>query len=511
MIYDTSALTPAGTGDSFLDYQIYNGLDCCLTYEIFEKLSSLSSAEPIYSFERAMQAPALEMMQRGIRVDLLARDLAVRHLRDLQFQVQNKLLDRYGDALWDHPINSRTSSGRWDLKRLFYEVMSLPVQYNTTKGIRRPSCGREQLEKLEVYFHATPLCKAILSFRDLSKQIEFLTNEVDPDGRIRTSYNIAGTETGRWSSSENAFGTGGNLQNFPDKLRRIFIADEGRKFAYCDLEQAESWIVGIRTWLVTGDGSYLDAIQSGDLHTTVARMVWPNLPWTGNLGDDRKIAERPFYRDYSYRDMAKRGGHGTNYYGTAATMAKHLKVTKDIMEHFQHQYFTAFPGIGGAWNGNTWHKYVAQQLQLHGKLETLLGRCRHFFGRASDDTTLREAIAFEPQSVVGDLLNLAAWRVWRHGNQLGVRLLAQLHDAILIDYKDVSDFESKISTFVTNLMRTEIQAGGKSFVIPNDFSSGWNWAKYSPSNPAGVRKLKNLEDRKAPKMRGLDRVIPSFH
>src|SRR5215207_5369757 len=41
MIYDTSTLTPAGTGDSFLDYQLYNGLDCCLTFEIHERLSEL--------------------------------------------------------------------------------------------------------------------------------------------------------------------------------------------------------------------------------------------------------------------------------------------------------------------------------------------------------------------------------------------------------------------------------------------------------------------------------------
>jgi DNA polymerase I-like protein with 3'-5' exonuclease and polymerase domains len=192
-------------------------------------------------------------------------------------------------------------------------------------------------------------------------------------------------------------------------------------------------------------------------------------------------------------------------------MAKHLKVTRDIMEDFQQRYFTTFPEIGGAWNGNTWHKWVAQQLQLHGHLTTLLGRTRHFFGRTTDDTTLREAIAYEPQSVVGDLLNLAAWRIWRSGSRLDIRLMAQLHDAVLIDFPDRPDFEQQTAEFVTSLMRTPLELGGQTFTIPNDFSSGWNWGKCSNSNPAGVQKLKGDKDaRQRPSTDFLGRVIPSF-
>lgn len=505
MIFDTSPLTPAGTGDPFLDYQVYNGLDNCITYEVHERLSELRGNELIYDFERAMQAPALEMMLRGLRIDYLARDAAVRHLNQQRERLM-EILARYGDAIWDGPINPRSSP---QLKSLFYGVMRLPEQYNTAKGQKTVTANREALEKLSVYFHASPICRAILAYRDLSKQVEFLTAAIDPDGRIRTSYNVAGTETGRWSSSSSAFGTGKNLQNFPDKLRAIFIPDPERKFAYCDLEQAESWIVGIRSWLVSEDDRYIRAIQSGDLHTTVAKLVWPELPWTGDLKQDRDIADRPFYRDYSYRDMAKRGGHGTNYLGTPPTMAKHLKVSKELMESFQDGYFAAFPGI------RKWHHWVAQRLQLDGHLTTLLGRQRHFFGRLNDDATLREAVAYEPQSTVGDLLNLAAWRIWHRRGP--VRLMAQLHDAVLVEFPDEPKHEAEVASYVTSLMRTELQAGGKTFVIPNDFSSGWNWGKFNdnpkrgPINLHGVKKLKGVETRTRPPEPGLDRVIPSFH
>lgn len=515
MLFDTSTLTPAGTGDPDLDHQIYNGLDCCLTHEIFTKLQSIpTSNEVIYSFERAMQAPALEMMLRGLRVDKLGVRAAIEHLRTQQARLEH-ILKRYGEAIWDAPIGPRTVSGPRDLKRLFYEVMQLPVQHAVVKGIRKPSVNRDALEKLQVYYHAQPICLAIILFRDLAKQIDFLSSEVDDDGRIRTSYNVAATETGRWSSSTNAFGTGANLQNFPDRLRVIFIPDEGRKLAYCDLEQAESWIVGIRAWLVSGSDNYLRAIQSGDLHTTVARMVWPGLAWTGDIKQDRDVAEQLFYRDFSYRDLSKRGGHGTNYFGTPPTMAKHLKVEVHIMREFQAEYFRAFPEIGGP-NGNTWHRWVAERLQLDGALTTLLGRTRHFFGRHYDDTTLREAIAYEPQSVVGDLLNLGAYRIWRDGPEHGVRLMAQLHDAVLIDYPDNPEAEERAQAFVNQSLRTPINVGGRSFVIPNDFSCGWNWGKFNddpkrgPINLSGVRKRKGPENRTRPQMRGLDRVVPTF-
>lgn len=498
MRYDTSGLTPAGCGVPFDDYQLYNGLDCCLTYEVHQRLSSLTGNELIYDFERAMVAPAMEMMLRGLRVDRLAVDAAVRHLRG-QMERLLTILNRYSEVVWEKPLNPRSSH---QLKQFFYEAMHLPPQYVMFKGVRRVSANRESLEKLGAYFHAAPITACILAFRDLAKQVEFLSSSVDSDGRIRTSYNVTGTETGRWSSSGSVFGTGTNLQNFPNFLRSIFIADEGRKFAYCDLEQAESWIVGVRAWLISSRRSYLDAIQSGDLHTTVARLIWKDLPWTGDISRDRNIANRLFYRNFSYRDMAKRGGHGTNYFGTAATMAKHLKIPTALMEQFQRAYFDSFPEI------RMWHRWVAERLQLDANIVTLVGRGRHFFGRLSDDSTLREAIAYEPQSVVGDLLNLAAWRIWKYGSEVDVRLMAQLHDAVLIDFPNDSD-ESIISAWIASQMRTALNEGGQSFTIPNDFASGWNWAYTSRTNPSGLSK--DRAPRKRPPTTGLDRVIPAFH
>src|SRR5206468_12296259 len=139
------------------------------------------------------------------------------------------------------------------------------------------------------------------ALRDLTKKVQMLKTEIDPDGRIRTSYNIGGTTTGRLSSSFSEFGTGTNLQNIEENLRSIFIADEGMKLAYFDAEQGESRAVGGIEWNLFRDGRYLDACESGDLHTSVAKLCWPGLDWNGDLAHDKQIAEEPYYRHYSRR------------------------------------------------------------------------------------------------------------------------------------------------------------------------------------------------------------------
>src|SRR6266403_279501 len=112
--------------------------------------------------------------------------------------------------------------------------------------------------------------------------------------RLRRSYNIAGTNTGRFSSSFSEFGTGGNLQNVEESLRSIFISDEGYKFAKFDAKSGESFIVGAIEWNLFDDPRYLEACESGDPHTAVARICWPNLGWTGSLEQDKSIAEQSY-------------------------------------------------------------------------------------------------------------------------------------------------------------------------------------------------------------------------
>lgn len=447
--------------------QIYNGLDCCITSEVFEKTerSLDKNAQLMYDYSRGMQAPVLEVMRRGIKVNLHYRDAEVTRLENVRDRVERNL-NKIAFAVWGKNLNPRSVP---QVKEFLYERLGLPKQYKNYKGTRKVSTDINSLEKLRNYFWAQTIVNHILKIRDLGKLIGTLKTQVDPDGRMRTSYNIGGTETWRFSSSSNAFGRGTNKQNLTDEVRRIFVADEGKKFAYIDLDQAESFCTGVLAYLASGQRNYFDACSSGDLHTTVTKLVWPQLPWTGDLKQDKEIAETVFYRHFTYRFMSKKGGHGSNYYGKPYTISMHMHVEPHVVEAFQAAYFESFPELP------VWHQNVAMRLQSTGCIETPLGNKRRFWGRLDSDDTLKEAIAFGPQSMVALILNLGMYRVWKYCQGL-VEIMAQVHDALLIQYDEKLEDEALEAT--QHYMKVEVPVKDLVLNIPNSVEGvGWNWGK----------------------------------
>lgn len=533
-IIDTSTLAPnAGLGAA--TQQVYCGLDCCLTVEIFEEVKRQYEGkipEQIYSFERALQGPYLEIMLRGFAVDEIARRQAAQELETRSAQ-SLELLNEFATAIWDKPLNPRSPK---QLREFFYGAMHLPEVWISQKGERKLSTNREVLEKLyDAYPFSRPFVNSILDYRDAAKQLEVLTTEIDNDGRFRTSYNIAGTETGRPSSSENAFGTGGNAQNVSPPLRFVFVADPGYKLCVVDLEQVEARDVGFFCGCLFDKWGFLDACEGAstgtakgqaDLHTANARLIWPEKGWTGDITKDKEIASGIFYRDFSFRDMAKRGGHLSNYYGTAWTAARSLKVPLGIMEDFQARYIRggrdpqgreivpAYPEIAQWW---TW---TGEQLQTTHSLTTPFGRKRHFFGRPNDDTTLREAIAYMPQSTTADRMNLGLWRVWKHEPR--AELLAQTYDSITFQYREDEDID-EIVGHVLELLAVELfSPNGRRYVVPGEAKVGWNWGyevtredqakaqragkKVPRLNLEGLRKHKFGKKDDRTRMTGLQRI-----
>jgi DNA polymerase I-like protein with 3'-5' exonuclease and polymerase domains len=488
-LFKTEELTPQTKLTQSENDQVYCALDCCLTLEIFEELARTYGAASgfpqdfrgIYDFECALQGPYLEMMQRGFRVDDLGRRAAAEELND-RIERLEQTLDLFAQVVWDervkHPKTKRVSAlnarSPVQLKRFFYGALRLPEVWLSQKGERKLSVNREALEKLDQYLYARPFVNIILGIRDLAKQLEVFETGIDPDGRFRSAYNIAGTETGRPSSSKNAFGTGRNAQNIAPNLRYVFVADPRKIMCVVDLEQVEARDVGFFCGCLFDDWTFLDACESGDLHTNNAKRIWPELDWTGDRKKDRRIADKNFYREFSYRDMAKRGSHLSNYMGTAWTAARSLKLPIGVLEDFQARYCRGSRDITPAYPCiPRWWQWTAQQLQTTHQLVTPFGRRRHFFGRPGDDTTLREAIAFLPQSTTADRMNLGLWRVWHQMPEC--QLLAQTYDSITFQFDETLDVDATINK-VLKLIEVELFApSGRRYVVPGECKWGFNW------------------------------------
>lgn len=453
----------------FLRECIYNGLDAAVTREVWDILDEERSRKPyadrIYNFERALQAPAIQMSLRGIRIHPERRRKALEGM-ERQFNEVQDWLTEMTTAVGYGPIKARSVK----LTEFFYKFLDVPAIYDFSKGKRTLTCNRDALEKLLNYFIPSVFANTIMYARDLGEQVKVLRRPPDKDGRFRSNSNVGATETGRFSNSYPAQGreTGGPIHNIgsgiEDKsdprygdpaynLRMLFIADEEYKMGNLDLAQAESWGVA----MFSGDDAYEAACRSGDPHTWVAMNCF-------GVAEDE--VRHTYYRHFTFRDMAKRGGHLTNYYGQPHTLSRILKVPQSVAEDFQSLYFRTFPGI------SEWHRRTREELQTTGGIMTPMGRYRMFFGRRTDDATLREALAYGPQSTISEVQKLALLRIWTYLEPEGIQLLQEGHDSILFQYPENKEHlvgEAKL------LMLIPITYLGKTYTIPVDVKCGYDW------------------------------------
>lgn len=508
-VIDTSQLTPNAPLTRNEKDWVYNGLDCCVTLEVRDALIPQidNIAGETYAFSRELQGPILDMVTRGLLVNQRRRGEVLtkfrRQIAALSEQLTEIVREGIGLPVENTPARGKQPEKLWwrsqpQLKTLLYDVMKLPVQKKkNSKGIMAPTANRDALEKLTQYFIAEPICAHLLALRDLDKKRMFLETEIDPDGRMRTSINIAGTNTGRLASSMSDFGSGTNLQNVDRDLRSVFIADPGMKFCNIDLEQADARNLGAlcvdRFYDSHGEAfasKYLNMCESGDLHTAVSQLARPHLPWPGDPKGNRALADTIFYRAFSYRDLDKRLGHGTNYLGAPITMAKHAHVPVAEVRAFQQNYFANLPCIPA------YHKYVRDEITEFHQLTTLFGRRRMFFGRAKDDATIREAVAYSPQSMTADEINRGMLNIWRANK---VQLLIQVHDSILFQYPEHLEAEI-VPWALSTLLVPLILKGDRKFVVPAEAKVGWNWGDYDSKNPSanpdGLMKWKGGDERK---------------
>lgn len=469
---------------------VYCGLDAAVTLEVFQQTERMldNTTRATYEFSKALQGPVMEMQMRGLLVDFERRDQVLRTYKE-QIALISAQLDRltkegFGTAVsWRSPLQ---------LRHLFYDVLGCKKIYKRgDDGAMVPTVNRDAIERLQQYFEAEPICVRLLALRDLDKKRMFLESSVDPDGRIRTNLNIAGTTTGRLASAMSDFGTGTNLQNVDHLLRSVFVADRGMKFGNLDLEQGDSRNVGAICWNLfvrsrgaAWAGAYLDACESGDLHTQVCKMAWTDLPW--GSAPDRKIAEAIAYRAESYRQLAKKLGHGSNYRGQPPTMAKHSHLPVLLAADFQRRYFGAFPCIPA------WHIARIAELEREGCITTILGRRRTFFGRHDDEAVQREMIAYEPQSLTADEIDTGIINLFRENF---VQLMLQVHDSVLIQYPE--EQEAEIIPRALKALEVPIElANGRRFLVPTDAKVGWNWGDEDEDNPDGLQKFKGGDSRK---------------
>lgn len=309
-----------------------------------------------------------------------------------------------------------------------------------------------------------PVVDWVLEYRELSKlkntYVDALPQQVNPiTGRVHTSYNQAGSVTGRLASSDP------NLQNIPirtelgRRVRQAFISEPGNALLSVDYSQVELRIVAH----MSGDETMLSAFQAGqDIHTATAAAIY-EVP----IADVTK----------EQRDRAKGVNFGLIYGMSAFGLSRYTDITLAEAEDFVNAYFEQFPGVKNYLDG------MKRQAAEQGYVETLLGRRRYFLGlktqtnRNIRNREEREAINAPIQGTAADIMKIAMLRVPGAlvGAGLSAKMLLQVHDELVLECPN-----EELPATADLISRVMQEAYPLKIPLQTDARSGPNWNEMSP-------------------------------
>ena len=369
------------------------------------KLKETGVEELYFQVELPLCRVLAEMEAAGFRVDARALQSFGETLSTALETLEQKIYSYAGKF----NINSPKQLGE-----ILFEKLGLPAYKKTKTGY---STNAEVLDKLRGQH---PIVGEVLEYRQYAKlkstYVDGLLKVIPPDGRVRTSFQMTVTATGRLSSTEP------NLQNIPTRtelgseLRRMFTADPGKVLVDADYSQIELRLLAH----ISGDQAMQEAFASGeDFHTVTAAHVFgvPIDQVTQNM-----------------RRAAKAVNFGIVYGISAFSLSQDLGVTVAEAKEYMDAYFARFPGVKAYMDG------VIEKARSDGYVETLFHRRRALPEiKASNFNTRsfgeRVALNMPIQGTAADIIKLAMVKVFDRlrKENLQAKLIMQVHDELIVD------------------------------------------------------------------------------
>ena len=383
-----------------------------------------------------------DMERSGFLVDGGALARFGRELSDTIDRLEQRI---YAAAGQQFNINSPKQLGK-----VLFEDLGLPHGKKTKTGW---STNADVLEKLKDH----PLVADVLTYRQYAKlkstYADGLLKVIDPDGRIRTSFQMTVTATGRLSSTEP------NLQNIPtrtelgSKMREMFVAAPGHVLVDADYSQIELRLLAH----ISGDTAMQQAFLSGeDFHTVTAARVF-------HVPQDQVT--------HQMRSRAKAVNFGIVYGISAFSLSQDIGVTVQEAKEYMDRYFATYTGV------KQYMTDVVDKAREQGYVETLWHRRRALPELKSSNFNMRSfgervALNMPIQGTAADIINLAMVRVHsrlaREG--LAARLIMQVHDELIVECPE------KEAPRVEALLQQEMQGVAElSVPLLAEAHTGRNW------------------------------------
>lgn len=402
--------------------------------------------------EMPLVAVLAQMEMNGVRLNLDFFQAFSKELTERITDIEKRIYESVGSVF---NINSTQQ-----LSKVLFERLRLTPPGNFRKTASgHYSTSADVLEELRGQHEVVDL---VLEQRELTKlrstYVDSLPAQVDEvTGRVHTSFNQAGSVTGRLSSSNP------NLQNIPTRtelgrrVRNGFIAEDGNVLLSVDYSQIELRIVAH----VSGDETMLEAFRQGqDIHAATAAAIY-SIPLEQVNKDQRR--------------HAKAINFGLIYGMSAFGLTRSSGLTLGESENFVKAYFQQFPGVKKYLDG------TRRQATEQGYVETLSGRRRYFPLLQSQQINHnvrqreeREAINAPIQGTAADIMKIAMLKVQDALEKAGLKgqMLLQVHDEIVIECPQKELKET------ANLVRS-VMSSAYSLNIPllTEARAGLNWGE----------------------------------
>ena len=376
-------------------------------YDILpERLREKDMTELYETVELPLCAVLARMEHRGFLVDGKALAAFGQDMAEKITELEQRIYDQA-----EEPFNINSPK---QLGTVLFEKMQLPHGKKTKTGW---STNADVLEKLR---WQAPIVADVLEYRQYAKlkstYADGLLKVIDPDGRIRTSFQMTVTATGRLSSTEP------NLQNIPartevgSRIRGMFVAAPGNVLVDADYSQVELRLLAH----ISGDEAMQQAFLSGeDFHTLTAAKVFHVAPEevTGQM-----------------RSRAKAVNFGIVYGISAFSLAQDIGVSVAEAKEYMERYFDTYRGV------KHYMEQVVETAQEKGYVETIMHRRRALPELKSSNFNMRSfgervALNMPIQGTAADIMKLAMVRVEQRLKREGLaaKLIMQVHDELIVE------------------------------------------------------------------------------
>ena len=373
---------------------------------LLPKLKELDMWELYQTAELPLCRVLAEMELAGCRVDARALSDFGEALSARITEQERAIYDMAGETF---NINSPKQLGE-----ILFGKLGLPHGKKTKTGW---STNADVLEKLRYEY---PIVNAVLEYRQYAKlkstYADGLLKAIDPDGRVRTSFQMTVTATGRLSSTEP------NLQNIPTRtdlgseIRRMFVPADGCVLVDADYSQIELRLLAH----IAGDETMRESfLAGGDFHAETAAKVF-------------HVARKDV--THEMRRSAKAVNFGIVYGISAFSLSQDIGVSVAEAKAYMEAYFATFPGV---------RKYmdeVVEKAKAAGYVETLFHRRRDLPELKSSNFNMRSfgervALNMPIQGTAADVMKLAMVAVHRRlkAENLRARLVLQVHDELIVE------------------------------------------------------------------------------